>query len=57
MKNSTRRAEFFTQSDLGSQERINVKNALVSTTLKGPRIILIGEDSLANYSSIHYNSE
>ena len=38
------------------QERINARDALVSRALKGPKIILIGEDSLANYSSIHYNS-
>jgi len=38
------------------QERINVRDPLVSRALKGPRITLIGEDPLANRSSIHYNS-
>jgi predicted nucleotidyltransferase len=38
------------------QERINVRDPLVSRALKGPRITLIGEDPLANRGSIHYNS-
>lgn len=38
------------------QERINVRDPLVSRALKGPRIMLVGEDPLANRSSIHYNS-
>ena len=40
----------------GFLERIKVREALVSRALKGPKIMFIGEDSLANHSSIHYNS-
>jgi predicted nucleotidyltransferase len=38
------------------QERLNVRDPLVSRALKGPRITLVGEDPLANQGSIHYNS-
>jgi hypothetical protein len=41
----------------GNPRRIKLRGALVSRALKGPRIILNGLDSLANYSFIHYNSK
>jgi len=37
------------------QERIKVRDPLVSSALKGPEIMLIGEDPLANQCSIPYN--
>jgi len=62
IKNPARWAGFFTQIEfwfsLGRefQERIKVREPLVLGALKGPKIMLIGEDFLANHSSIHYNS-
>ena len=38
------------------QERIKVREGPVSRALKGLRVMLIGEHSLANQSLIHYNA-
>jgi len=38
------------------QERIKVRDALVSRALRGLKIMLIGEESLANQNPIHYNA-
>ena len=37
------------------QERIKVRDSLVSRALKGPKIMLLGKDPLANQCSIPYN--